>query len=44
MNSDSLKGLPVDNGFEDKVFENELENEKSALIKEVKKLGDIRDC
>lgn len=28
----------------DKVFENEIENEKSSLIKEVKKLGDNRNC
>ena len=28
----------------DKVFENEIENEKSSLIKEVKRLGDNRNC
>lgn len=27
----------------DKVFENEIENEKSSLIKEVKRIGDIRN-
>lgn len=28
----------------DKVFENEIENEKSCLIKEVKRIGNGRDC